>query len=38
VLEEQQEMGMWQDGNGNEPVMSKAEAGGWLEGDDIEDF
>ncbi|KAE9402184.1 hypothetical protein BT96DRAFT_1017761 [Gymnopus androsaceus JB14] len=38
VLEEQQEMGMWKDGNGNEPVVSKAEAGGWLEGDDIEDF
>ncbi|KAE9386945.1 Rad17-domain-containing protein [Gymnopus androsaceus JB14] len=38
VLEEQQEMGMWQDGNGSEPVMSKAEAGGWLEGDDIEDL
>ncbi|KAE9389414.1 hypothetical protein BT96DRAFT_1003268 [Gymnopus androsaceus JB14] len=29
VPEEQQEMGMWQDGNGSEPVMSKPEAGGW---------
>lgn len=40
AIEEQQEMGMWQDGNGHESetVVSKAEAGGWLEADDIEDF
>ncbi|KAJ3772800.1 Rad17 cell cycle checkpoint protein-domain-containing protein [Lentinula raphanica] len=45
MIEEQQEMGMWQDGVSNnggigdpERRVSVADAGGWLESDDIEDF
>ncbi|KAJ4474461.1 Rad17 cell cycle checkpoint protein-domain-containing protein [Lentinula aciculospora] len=37
VVEEQQEMGMWQDGRGRERERV-ADAGGWLDGDEIDYF
>ncbi|KAF5391137.1 hypothetical protein D9757_003028 [Collybiopsis confluens] len=37
VLHEQQDIGMWQGGNDDARVASRAEAGGWLESDDIEE-
>ncbi|KAJ3849140.1 Rad17 cell cycle checkpoint protein-domain-containing protein [Lentinula lateritia] len=37
-VEEQQEMGMWQDEKEPERVVSIADAGGWLDSDDIAYF
>ncbi|KAJ4474014.1 Rad17 cell cycle checkpoint protein-domain-containing protein [Lentinula edodes] len=38
LAEEQQEMGMWQDEKESERVVSIADAGGWLDSDDITYF
>lgn len=38
LAEEQQEMGMWQDEKESERVVSIADAGDWLDSDDITYF
>ncbi|GAW08212.1 Rad17-domain-containing protein [Lentinula edodes] len=38
LAEEQQEMGIWQDEKDSERVVSIADAGGWLDSDDIAYF